>query len=107
MINPQLAIKLKPLGRYDGSIDYEINIPSKADLWEEVSWLRKAAEKLDSPMVLCHNDLLLANVLYDEKNCSVRLIDFEYAGPNYQAYDLANHFNEYAFGKIYLFVFIV
>jgi thiamine kinase-like enzyme len=27
---------------------------------------------------------------------SVSFIDFEYAGLNFQAYDLANHFNEFA-----------
>lgn len=26
----------------------------------------------------------------------VRFIDFEYGGINYQAFDIANHFNEYA-----------
>lgn len=26
----------------------------------------------------------------------VHFIDFEYAGLNFQAYDLANHFNEFA-----------
>ena len=26
----------------------------------------------------------------------VGIIDFEYGGPNYLAYDIANHFNEYA-----------
>ena len=33
---------------------------------------------------------------------TVNFIDFEYAGLNYAAFDLANHFNEYAglYGKI-------
>lgn len=84
---------------YDGSVDYSVDIPLKSKLWEEVSWLRKAVQPLESPLVLCHNDLLLANVLYDESRGTVQLIDFEYAGPNYQAYDIANHFNEYASGE--------
>lgn len=27
---------------------------------------------------------------------SVKFIDYEYAGYNYQAYDIGNHFNEFA-----------
>ncbi len=28
----------------------------------------------------------------------LKLIDFEYGGPNYRAFDIANHFNEWAGG---------
>ncbi|CAD5213901.1 unnamed protein product [Bursaphelenchus okinawaensis] len=47
-------------------------------------------------IVLCHNDLLIYNVLYDEKTDSINFIDYEYTGANYQLFDIANHFNEYA-----------
>lgn len=33
---------------------------------------------------------------------NVKFIDYEYAGYNYQAYDIGNHFNEFA-GKCKLF----
>lgn len=44
--------------------------------------------------VLCHNDLLLNNLLYDSK--VVHIIDYEYTAVNYQLFDIANHFNEWA-----------
>ena len=56
--------------------------------------------------MLCHNDLLLGNIIYDERSNVVHFIDFEYAGPNYQAYDIANHFNEFS-GMIYFITLII
>ncbi|XP_053678118.1 ethanolamine kinase [Anopheles nili] len=49
-----------------------------------------------SPVVFCHNDLLLGNVIYDERRECVTFIDFEYAAPNHQAFDIGNHFTEFA-----------
>lgn len=65
----------------------------------------------------CHNDLLASNIMMltrkaqtpsavTESNTEtnrlllegLRFIDFEYGGINYYAYDIANHFNEYAGG---------
>ena len=46
-----------------------------------------------SDIVLCHNDLLLKNFIKNEKG--VDLIDYEYSGYNYRAFDIANHFNEW------------
>ncbi|XP_013134700.1 PREDICTED: ethanolamine kinase isoform X2 [Papilio polytes] len=51
--------------------------------------------KTESPLVFAHNDLLLGNVIYNESKRTVSFIDYEYAAYNYQAYDIANHFNEY------------
>ncbi|XP_037086534.1 ethanolamine kinase 2-like [Pollicipes pollicipes] len=66
-----------------------------AELRAELKELRAEVEALDSPVVFCHNDGLLDNVLVtpDGRAC---LIDFEYGGFNHQAYDIGNHFNEYA-----------
>ena len=47
-------------------------------------------------MVFCHNDVLLDNIIVTPDGDSVRLIDFEYGGFNYQAFDIGNHFNEFA-----------
>ncbi|VDN03022.1 unnamed protein product [Thelazia callipaeda] len=47
-------------------------------------------------IVFCHNDLLIHNIIHDKKTGSVSFIDFEYADYNYQAFDIANHFCEYA-----------
>jgi ethanolamine kinase len=45
----------------------------------------------------CHNDVLAANIL-KLNGGDIQLIDFEYGGINFKAFDIANHFNEYAGG---------
>jgi ethanolamine kinase len=47
-------------------------------------------------LVLCHNDAVCKNILYDSSSQSVFLIDFEYCAINYALFDIANHFVEYA-----------
>ncbi|KAF0979106.1 hypothetical protein FDP41_002176 [Naegleria fowleri] len=44
----------------------------------------------------CHNDLLALNVLYNDQDDSVHFIDYEYCGYSYRAFDIGNHFDEYA-----------
>jgi thiamine kinase-like enzyme len=62
---------------------------------KELMWLKDTVLSPQSKIGFCHNDLLASNIL-----CSVplQLIDFEYGGINYFAYDIANHFNEFAGG---------
>lgn len=70
-------------------------LPSRTDL---VASLKKSLELIQSqttPLVVCHNDLLLNNFLYDETTGSIRIIDYEYLAPNPAAFDIANHFNEF------------
>ncbi|CAD2091688.1 ethanolamine kinase, putative [Plasmodium vinckei lentum] len=64
--------------------------------------LRKTIEEVEklckekrSPVVLCHCDLLSSNFINKTDN-TICLIDFEYSCPMERAYDIANHFNEYA-----------
>lgn len=71
------------------------SIPSKAELEQEVSLLEKHLSGLGSPVVFCHNDLLVKNIIYQEKEDRVIFIDFEYADNNYQALDIGNHFCEF------------
>jgi len=52
----------------------------------------------DYKTAFCHNDLLAANILVSSDETDIQLIDFEYGGQNYIAFDIANHFNEYAGG---------
>ncbi|XP_015781492.1 ethanolamine kinase 1 [Tetranychus urticae] len=66
------------------------------DLTKEADYLVENLSKLGSPLVFCHNDLLLNNIIYDERKPSISFIDFEYADINYQAFDIANHFNEFS-----------
>uniref|UniRef100_A0A8C8SG58 ethanolamine kinase n=1 Tax=Pelusios castaneus TaxID=367368 RepID=A0A8C8SG58_9SAUR len=71
-------------------------VPSLEVLEQEVAWMREYLSQLNSPVVLCHNDLLCKNIIYNEAEEHVRFIDYEYAGYNYQAFDIGNHFNEFA-----------
>ena len=65
---------------------------------DEFEWMRREIIPPTAAVVYCHNDVLAANILYNEKTQSLRLIDFEYGGCNYKSFDLANHWNEYAGG---------
>ncbi|VDM24393.1 unnamed protein product [Toxocara canis] len=58
--------------------------------------LQELINALPTRVVFCHNDLLVHNILYDSKSGKVSFIDYEYAGFNYQGFDIANHFCEYA-----------
>jgi len=40
---------------------------SRDQLRQEIDVLRSILPNLGSPVVLCHNDLLLKNVIYDEQ----------------------------------------
>jgi len=62
----------------------------------ELCELQSHIEALDPPVVFCHNDLLSANILYDDETDRVAFIDYEYGGYNYRGFDIANHFNEWA-----------
>lgn len=75
---------------------FEKILPSKAELEKEYAFMKQHLSELESPSVFCHNDLLLANVVYNAQRNTVTFIDYEYAAYNYQSYDIANHFNEYA-----------
>lgn len=72
------------------------DVPNPQVLQEEMAWLKERLSSLGSPVVLCHNDLLCKNIIYNEKQGDVQFIDYEYSGYNYQAYDIGNHFNEFA-----------
>jgi ethanolamine kinase len=51
---------------------------------------------ISKDLVLCHNDLLVKNIIFNEKSETISFIDFEYAHLNYALFDIANHFVEYA-----------
>jgi ethanolamine kinase len=65
-------------------------------LRKELSVLKDMAHKSGSPIVFAHNDLLGGNIIVNEETGAIKFIDFEYASTNYQAFDIANHFNEFA-----------
>ncbi|XP_023661290.1 ethanolamine kinase 1-like [Paramormyrops kingsleyae] len=71
-------------------------VPCFEVLVSEIEALKQHLSTVDSCTVLCHNDLLIKNIIYNKAEGVVRFIDFEYADFNYQAYDIGNHFNEFA-----------
>jgi len=56
---------------------------------------KRQAASFACASVFCHNDLLCGNILVDAEGGS-QLIDFEYSGYSHRAFDIANHFVEYA-----------
>ncbi|XP_053486729.1 ethanolamine kinase 2 isoform X2 [Ictalurus furcatus] len=76
--------------------DSQLDIPSVDVLISETEELKKHLKRVESPTVLCHNDLLTKNIIYNSDEGGVKFIDYEYADFNYQAYDIGNHFNEFA-----------
>ncbi|CAG0900583.1 unnamed protein product [Darwinula stevensoni] len=71
-------------------------VAPKGKLVAEMEDLQSKLGSSTSPIVFCHNDLLLGNIIYSKKSSSVTFIDYEYGGLNYQAFDIGNHFCEYA-----------
>ncbi|CAK8691900.1 unnamed protein product [Clavelina lepadiformis] len=83
----------------DSIIDGGLTVARKNEeqvLRKEVDELESCLTNLNSPIVFCHNDILLHNVIYNEYAEKISFIDYEYAGFNYQAYDIGNHFCEFA-----------
>ena len=68
---------------------------TKAEIGQEIECMENALKSTSSPVVFSHNDLLLANVIYNEKSNKVTFIDLEYGDPNYRAFDIGNHFTEF------------
>ena len=71
----------------------------------ELKWLRDDIVPSDAPVSFCHNDVLASNVMVSDDTTTnnqlqLQLIDFEYGGINYSAFDIANHFNEFAGGTL-------
>ncbi|KAI1289693.1 Ethanolamine kinase 2 [Halotydeus destructor] len=81
----------------ENQVNLSRNVPKKSELEQEVNFLENQLSLAESPIVFCHNDLLLKNVIYqDSPSQGITFIDFEYADFNYQAFDIANHFCEFA-----------
>lgn len=77
-------------------------IPPRDELAAQLALLEQAVGRrcaADCRVVFCHNDLLLNNIIYDRAGGGagrIAFIDYEYGGPNPDAYDIGNHFCEYA-----------
>lgn len=73
--------------------------PSLEELYKDFNVLYNHLKQTQSPVVFCHNDLLLGNVIYTEEEQKVTFIDYEYAACNFQGFDIGNHFTEYGGGS--------
>uniref|UniRef100_A0A915A6A1 ethanolamine kinase n=1 Tax=Parascaris univalens TaxID=6257 RepID=A0A915A6A1_PARUN len=71
-------------------------LANNISLRSDYAKLQQLINPLKTRIVFCHNDLLIQNILYDSNTGKVSFIDYEYAGFNYQGFDIANHFCEYA-----------
>lgn len=76
------------------------NLQRKEDFYRNsmtiIDSIPKKSQKYNSnKLVFCHNDLLGNNILFETDNNKSNFIDFEYAGYNYAAFDIGNHFNEF------------
>jgi ethanolamine kinase len=52
------------------------------------------------PLLYCHGDLNPANMIFDPVRRSVIFIDLEFAGPNFQAFEIAQHFMTFVCGDL-------
>jgi len=97
---PQLLSKIRSWCSEIKDPDFQISIAEKRwtvdGLLQEAAQLERLFDAIASPIVLCHNDLLCANIIYDEKSQQVRFIDHEHAQYCYRGFDLGNHMAEFA-----------
>jgi len=77
----------------DKDFVFKRNFLNKQQMLCEFYLLQTILENCSSPLVFCHNDLNIPNILFDGSD--VAFIDVEYAGVSYAAYDVANHFVEF------------
>ncbi|KAG2180176.1 hypothetical protein INT43_003965 [Umbelopsis isabellina] len=69
---------------------------SMQKLDDELNFLEKTLNRLNSPIVFSHNDLLYGNIIYSNNMESASFIDYEYGMMAPRGFDIGNHFNEYA-----------
>ena len=77
------------VGRYASLLQ---DLPGRVAGVRTSSWGSEQAFRL----VLAHNDLLAGNILTNQEQDRVIFIDYEYGATSVAAFDVANHFCEYA-----------
>ncbi|XP_064640167.1 ethanolamine kinase 2-like [Lineus longissimus] len=66
-------------------------IPSQSVMLEEVQRIEDMLAEFDTPLVFCHNDLNMSNMIYFGDSGRMIFLDFENAGFNYPAFDIISH----------------
>ncbi|KAG0553684.1 hypothetical protein M758_12G030800 [Ceratodon purpureus] len=61
-----------------------------------VDEIKAISDRLKSPIVFAHNDLLCGNFMYNEDEGKMQIIDYEHSTYGYRGHDIANYFNEHA-----------
>ncbi|KAD4386217.1 hypothetical protein E3N88_26386 [Mikania micrantha] len=84
-------IKAKSLCSQEHAKEFHLDI-----LENEIVELENKLSKRHQHIAFCHNDLQYGNIMINDKTKTITLIDYEYASYNPVAYDLANHFCEWA-----------
>ncbi|KAK9080795.1 hypothetical protein SSX86_000553 [Deinandra increscens subsp. villosa] len=84
-------IKARSLCSEEHMKEFQLDI-----LENEIDALESELSKRDTDVVFCHNDLQYGNIMIEDETRTITLIDYEYASYNPVAYDLANHFCEWA-----------
>lgn len=66
------------------------------DLSADVEWFLAQIATRNLEVSVCHNDAQEGNIMFTAEG-EYRLIDFEYCGYNFSAFDIANAFHEWVF----------
>ena len=69
---------------------------SVARLRDEAVAMQQEIDKLNSPIVFCHNDLFHGNMIVDDNARQLKFIDYEYSGYNYRGFDLGAFLAEWS-----------
>lgn len=87
-------------GTFVDERDYEKakHLMQEYDILNELNQMKADTFLTNARSSFCHNDLCHGNIMVNEVG-DLQMIDFEYGGYNYIAFDIANHFNEYAGGN--------
>ena len=86
-IKTDLKFNLKEKYQY-----FKNNIKNKLFDYEKYEYIIDSYYKLNTPIVLSHNDLVDGNICYKDGYCY--LIDYEYASLNYEYFDLMSLLSE-------------
>ncbi|XP_076909584.1 putative choline kinase 3 [Bidens hawaiensis] len=84
-------VKARSLCSQEHAKEFQLDI-----LETEIDTLENELSNHQQVVAFCHNDLHYGNIMIDDKTKTITLIDYEYASYNPVAYDLANHFCQWA-----------
>lgn len=90
-----LKLLPKSLPNEDDNTRYQKEVFSSDILQKEATVLEQIAESFNEKLIICHHDLLPANILLLPDGESARFIDFEFAGLGYRQVEIATFFIAY------------